>query len=260
MGAHMLMTRLVGVGGTLWVRRLFLWYSFQSVCFIEYSFLTFVTGHGDCECGRCKCDADSLYRGPKCEDCPTCAGQCEGNRACVQCVVHKSGEYNQQECDANCANKTIIIQDEVYGEFFVIVSLEDFCLFNSNRIQNRIVIINCKYQHPLSGRLTSRENYNTYLLSMIACKVALKDLFNKWFICITKKKPHNKLKFHAVFNFIEIVGSNQGQEFGKRLIIVAELLKSQPASFGMSELTLLPSTKDYNNSDHYGFKCNIYET
>ncbi|XP_013400063.1 integrin beta-PS [Lingula anatina] len=68
-------------------------------------------GRGRCECGKCKCDLESFYRGPTCEDCPTCTGKCNDNKACVQCRAFESGPLSQEECKAKCPE--ITMQDNV---------------------------------------------------------------------------------------------------------------------------------------------------
>ncbi|CAH1789506.1 unnamed protein product, partial [Owenia fusiformis] len=60
-------------------------------------------GKGTCECGRCTCNKEN-YRGVTCEDCPTCPGKCEVNKACVQCKLFGTGDKTQDECDANCTH------------------------------------------------------------------------------------------------------------------------------------------------------------
>lgn len=73
-------------------------------------------GLGTCVCGgesgewRCKCNSDSKYHGPTCEDCVTCKGFCEKNRYCVECRVHKSGPLID-ECDEKCNSTEIELID-----------------------------------------------------------------------------------------------------------------------------------------------------
>jgi len=56
---------------------------------------------GQCVCGTCRCNAASNYRGPTCEDCPTCKGTCEIYRDCVQCRVFGTGSLTEEECGAS---------------------------------------------------------------------------------------------------------------------------------------------------------------
>ncbi|XP_042227152.1 integrin beta-PS-like isoform X2 [Homarus americanus] len=62
------------------------------------------SGHGECECNQCKCNEteDGRYSGKWCEDCPTCQGKCIPYKACVQCQVFETGEFNVEQCAANC--------------------------------------------------------------------------------------------------------------------------------------------------------------
>ncbi|KAA0199417.1 hypothetical protein HAZT_HAZT010530 [Hyalella azteca] len=62
------------------------------------------SGNGKCECNQCKCfEAEGgRYSGKWCEDCPACPGKCKAYRACAQCQVFGTGEYNEEECAANC--------------------------------------------------------------------------------------------------------------------------------------------------------------
>ncbi|XP_041478618.1 integrin beta-1-B-like [Lytechinus variegatus] len=59
---------------------------------------TICNGQGVCVCGECRCNATSAYRGPLCQDCPTCSGQCSRNEKCVQCKAFGTG-LPKDECD-----------------------------------------------------------------------------------------------------------------------------------------------------------------
>jgi len=61
-------------------------------------------GKGHCSCGRCICDLDDYYRGATCEDCPTCAGKCEQNKECVQCMLWETGPIANEHCESNCSH------------------------------------------------------------------------------------------------------------------------------------------------------------
>ncbi|CAE1317962.1 ITGB1 [Acanthosepion pharaonis] len=61
-------------------------------------------GQGSCVCGSCKCNENTLYRGPTCEECPTCPGKCNETKACVQCTIFKTGKLSKEECATNCHN------------------------------------------------------------------------------------------------------------------------------------------------------------
>ena len=41
---------------------------------------------------------ESNYRGPTCEDCPTCKGTCDLYKDCVQCRVFGTGALSEEEC------------------------------------------------------------------------------------------------------------------------------------------------------------------
>ncbi|KAI8489904.1 Integrin beta-1 [Branchiostoma belcheri] len=87
-------------------------------------------GQGLCECGVCNCFADSLYRGPTCEECPTCPGQCEVFRPCVQCEAFGTGEYDEEECKL-CNPKAIIVDELKQGDEVTrcVFKDEDDCSF-----------------------------------------------------------------------------------------------------------------------------------
>ncbi|CAK9304234.1 unnamed protein product [Gordionus sp. m RMFG-2023] len=95
-------------------------------------------GVGVCDCGVCICDAspsassssdhENRYRGPTCEECPTCPGLCSENRACVQCLVFKSGplfdsnnlgsnlpDQGSTACDQKCSHLSPIVVDDLIG-------------------------------------------------------------------------------------------------------------------------------------------------
>nr|ACY82398.1 integrin [Penaeus vannamei] len=78
------------------------------------------SNQGKCECNQCKCyeTADGRYSGKWCEDCPTCKGKCIAYKACVQCQVFETGEFNIEECKANCTtfNSTPVPVAEVENE------------------------------------------------------------------------------------------------------------------------------------------------
>ncbi|KAK2157041.1 hypothetical protein LSH36_200g04066 [Paralvinella palmiformis] len=59
------------------------------------------SGHGRCICGVCHCD--EKYQGRVCDICQSCPGQCEMNKACVQCSTFGTGPYSEAECAANCS-------------------------------------------------------------------------------------------------------------------------------------------------------------
>ncbi|KAL3831699.1 hypothetical protein ACJMK2_023420 [Sinanodonta woodiana] len=63
-------------------------------------------GVGQCKCGSCICNASLSYRGPTCEECPTCPGKCDENKACALCVAFQTGPYTKEECDEKCKHVT----------------------------------------------------------------------------------------------------------------------------------------------------------
>ncbi|XP_060584160.1 integrin beta-like protein 1 [Ruditapes philippinarum] len=69
-------------------------------------------GVGNCVCGVCLCDKDSYFRGPTCEECPTCPGVCQTYKSCVFCILG-SGEYTKEYCSTNCQMRNIEIVDSL---------------------------------------------------------------------------------------------------------------------------------------------------
>lgn len=63
---------------------------------------------GTCECGVCTCNITSNYKGPTCEECPTCEGKCTANRNCALCVGFQTGPLTKEECDAQCKHVTTV--------------------------------------------------------------------------------------------------------------------------------------------------------
>ncbi|GLH04820.1 hypothetical protein R5R35_010140 [Gryllus longicercus] len=65
------------------------------------------SGRGVCKCGKCLCDlanddGDERYGGEYCERVPLTATHCSEYQACVQCQMYQKGEFNEEECAANC--------------------------------------------------------------------------------------------------------------------------------------------------------------
>ncbi|XP_072042079.1 integrin beta-5-like [Amphiura filiformis] len=56
-------------------------------------------GFGDCVCGVCQCDPEESFRGPSCEECGICVGDCGLYRECVLCKVFDEGRLSPDECD-----------------------------------------------------------------------------------------------------------------------------------------------------------------
>ncbi|XP_052267256.1 integrin beta-PS-like isoform X1 [Dreissena polymorpha] len=71
-------------------------------------------GVGVCECGVCKCNATSDYKGPTCEECPTCPGKCEENKNCALCMGFQTGKYTAEDCKKYCQHVTLV--DEINEE------------------------------------------------------------------------------------------------------------------------------------------------
>lgn len=55
---------------------------------------------GVCDCGVCKCEPP--YKGPTCEECPTCPNPCEMYSGCVGCKIFGTGPMGIMECIAQC--------------------------------------------------------------------------------------------------------------------------------------------------------------
>lgn len=71
------------------------------------------SGRGTCKCGACVCNSSLPYRGPFCDDCLSCTGTCEANRACVQCRMFGTGELAGEQCSKNCKDYIIIAVDKL---------------------------------------------------------------------------------------------------------------------------------------------------
>ncbi|XP_072041178.1 integrin beta-1-B-like [Amphiura filiformis] len=64
-------------------------------------------GFGKCDCGKCVCDEHSSFRGPTCEDCGICIGDCGVFRECVMCTVFEEGLFSPEEC-AQCSMLIVV--------------------------------------------------------------------------------------------------------------------------------------------------------
>ncbi|EDO35236.1 predicted protein, partial [Nematostella vectensis] len=86
------------------------------------------SGRGECECGKCVCNASLPYIGVYCNDCPvrTCSGQCNANKACVQCKVFGTGPL-QNECQEKCSDDVIKVNivDKITEEMGERCSFQD---------------------------------------------------------------------------------------------------------------------------------------
>ncbi|CAF3376669.1 unnamed protein product [Rotaria socialis] len=71
---------------------------------------TICNNQGICECGRCKCNKDSGYLGPTCEDCPTCEHRCAATKDCVLCKIFDSGPLTNEQCD-RCSYRFDTVDD-----------------------------------------------------------------------------------------------------------------------------------------------------
>ncbi|XP_072028719.1 integrin beta-1-like isoform X2 [Amphiura filiformis] len=66
-------------------------------------------GWGNCTCeGKCQCETDSPFRGSKCDECPTCVGQCSSFQDCVLCQVFDKGPFTGEQCDMCKARITLV--------------------------------------------------------------------------------------------------------------------------------------------------------
>ncbi|XP_067667733.1 integrin beta-PS-like isoform X2 [Haliotis asinina] len=68
-------------------------------------------GHGQCVSNQCMCEPP--YAGVRCEECPTCPGQCQRLKDCVMCFAFVSGAFNQEECRQRCEHLEIHLVDDV---------------------------------------------------------------------------------------------------------------------------------------------------
>lgn len=73
-------------------------------------------GRGTCKCGTCVCNASLPYRGPFCDECLSCIGNCEANRPCVQCRMFGTGELVGEDCKAKCKDFRITAVDELTSD------------------------------------------------------------------------------------------------------------------------------------------------
>lgn len=94
------------------------------------------SGHGDCECGACRCHvtSDGRYSGKHCEKCPTCTGRCHELKECVQCQQYQTGPlYGTEACKKNCSftphDVETVIVDEDNAEYLCTYYDEDDCRF-----------------------------------------------------------------------------------------------------------------------------------
>ncbi|XP_071477554.1 integrin beta-3-like isoform X1 [Diadema antillarum] len=84
--------------------------------------------HGTCDCGSCRCEADSPFKGATCFDCATCSGQCEVYQECVQCKAFNTGPLTEQQCSM-CVAEVIIVKSfpDVSYEYNCSVPHTDNC-------------------------------------------------------------------------------------------------------------------------------------
>lgn len=88
------------------------------------------SGHGDCECGECKCyDLDEgRYSGTYCERCPTCPLKCDAYRDCVECQIFRDDtDVPPENCTA-CPFITIA-KDKIEVE----EENEKLCVFRDDK-------------------------------------------------------------------------------------------------------------------------------
>lgn len=66
---------------------------------------------GECKCGVCDCNKDVTYKGPTCEECPTCPGECEQKKPCVQCKAYENYKHiSKEDCEANCTHVEVVLE------------------------------------------------------------------------------------------------------------------------------------------------------
>ncbi|XP_045172698.2 integrin beta-like protein 1 [Mercenaria mercenaria] len=97
----------------------------QNSCFTDGGVLC--NGVGNCVCGVCECDAYSHYRGPTCEECPTCPGQCQKYRECILCKVFGRGQYSAEECVQKCPLVEIV--DKINEEEVMLIPNMNLCRY-----------------------------------------------------------------------------------------------------------------------------------
>ena len=72
-----------------------------------------------------RCNANSTFRGPTCEDCPTCTGTCKKYRDCVQCRAFRGAPRMPEECsiagERDCHFQMDILPDPVEVRWVVVV-------------------------------------------------------------------------------------------------------------------------------------------
>ncbi|CAF0798067.1 unnamed protein product [Adineta steineri] len=85
---------------------------------------TICNNQGVCECGRCKCNKDSGYLGPTCEDCPTCEHRCAATKDCVLCKVFQSGSLTDEQCD-QCPYRFETIDDARKDRYHRLCQFDD---------------------------------------------------------------------------------------------------------------------------------------
>ncbi|XP_071803361.1 integrin beta-1-like [Asterias amurensis] len=78
--------------------------------------------NGVCECNRCKCDANSPFKGSTCETCKTCIGKCSSYRPCVECKIFGSDVISPEECDK--CTVAVVIDSELPS-----VNVSNLCVF-----------------------------------------------------------------------------------------------------------------------------------
>ncbi|XP_052824278.1 integrin beta-PS isoform X2 [Octopus bimaculoides] len=95
-------------------------------------------GQGHCDCGTCKCFETTLYRGPTCEECPTCPGKCNETKACVQCSIFQTGQLTVEEC-GKCQNIVNVkeLRDDENLKHCRLVDEDDCIVFYTYEYNNK---------------------------------------------------------------------------------------------------------------------------
>ncbi|XP_072041175.1 integrin beta-1-A-like [Amphiura filiformis] len=113
-------------------------------------------GFGECDCGKCVCDENSSFRGPTCEDCGICIGDCGVFRECVMCTVFEEGRLSPEEC-AQCS-MLIVVEKKLQipeGSLQCETLNEANCtvIYYYETLQNGTVLVHVQ-KHPVCPQAT----------------------------------------------------------------------------------------------------------
>lgn len=81
----------------------------QKTCMTKHEVPLLCNNKGDCVCGVCVCSKDETYKGATCEECPTCPGECEQKKPCVQCKAYENyNKISKEDCSTNCSHVKVV--------------------------------------------------------------------------------------------------------------------------------------------------------